>query len=78
MRIADRTLCRENCAFSFKEKIEICRQLEKLKVDIMYVVTGYGEVFLIMALLKASRYTQLLLSSTSQKESGMMNMSISQ
>ena len=35
MRIADRTLCRENCAFTFKEKIEICRQLEKLKVDII-------------------------------------------
>ena len=35
MRIADRTLCRENCTFSFKEKIEICRQLEKLKVDVM-------------------------------------------
>ena len=35
MRIADRTLCRENCAFSFKEKIEICRQLEKLKVDVI-------------------------------------------
>ena len=33
MRIADRTLCRENSAFSFKEKIEICRQLDKLKVD---------------------------------------------
>ena len=35
MRIADRTLCRENCAFSFKEKLEICRQLEKLKVDVI-------------------------------------------
>ena len=35
MRIADRTLCRENCTFSFKEKIEICRQLEKLKVDVI-------------------------------------------
>ena len=35
MRIADRTLCRENCAFTFKEKIEICRQLEKLKVDVI-------------------------------------------
>ena len=33
MRIADRTLCRESCTFTFKEKIEICRQLEKLKVD---------------------------------------------
>ena len=35
MRIADRTLCRENCTFSFKEKLEICRQLEKLKVDVV-------------------------------------------
>lgn len=35
MRIADRTLCIENCSFSFKEKIEICRQLERLKVDII-------------------------------------------
>ena len=33
MRIADRTLCKENCTFTFKEKIEICRQLEKLKVE---------------------------------------------
>ena len=37
MRIADRTLCRENCTFSFKEKIEICRQLEKLKVDVIEI-----------------------------------------
>ncbi len=35
MKIADRTLCRENCTFSFKEKLEICRQLDKLKVDII-------------------------------------------
>ncbi len=35
MRIADRTLCRENCTFSFKEKLEICRQLERLRVDII-------------------------------------------
>lgn len=33
IKIADRTLCRENCAFSFKEKIEISRQFEKLCVD---------------------------------------------
>ena len=39
MRIADRTLCRENCTFSFKEKIEICRQLEKLKVDVIELPT---------------------------------------
>ena len=32
IRICDRTLCRES-AFSFKEKIEIARQLEKLSVD---------------------------------------------
>lgn len=33
IRIADTTLCRENGSFGFKEKIEIARQLEKLKVD---------------------------------------------
>ena len=33
IRIADRTLCREDGAFSFKEKLEIARQLEKLCVD---------------------------------------------
>jgi len=33
MRIADRTLCRENCTFSFKEKMEIVRQLDRLQVD---------------------------------------------
>ncbi len=35
IRIADTTLCRENASFSFKEKIEIARQLEKLNVDIV-------------------------------------------
>ncbi len=35
MKIADRTLCRENCTFSFKEKIEICRQLDRLRVDVI-------------------------------------------
>lgn len=33
IRIADTTLCREGGAFSFKEKLEIARQLEKLNVD---------------------------------------------
>ncbi len=33
--IADTTLCRENNSFSFKEKIEIARQLEKLGVDVI-------------------------------------------
>ena len=33
IQIADRTLCRENGAFSFKEKTEIARQLERLRVD---------------------------------------------
>lgn len=32
-KIFDRTLCRDDRAFSFKEKIEIARQLEKLNVD---------------------------------------------
>ena len=35
IRISDRTLCREENAFSFKEKLEIARQLDKLNVDII-------------------------------------------
>ena len=35
IQIADTTLCRESKAFSFKEKLEIARQLEKLNVDII-------------------------------------------
>ncbi len=35
IKIADTTLCREDSAFSFKEKIEIARQLEKLNVDVI-------------------------------------------
>ena len=33
IKIADRTLCKEENTFSFKEKIEIARQLDKLNVD---------------------------------------------
>lgn len=33
IRISDKTLCREEATFSFKEKIEIARQLQKLCVD---------------------------------------------
>lgn len=33
IKIADTTLCRENNSFTFKEKIEIARQLEKLNID---------------------------------------------
>ena len=35
IKIADATLCRKNSNFSFKEKIEIARQLENLNVDII-------------------------------------------
>ncbi|MBQ8309536.1 MAG: hypothetical protein IJX80_00805 [Clostridia bacterium] len=35
IKIADATLCREGSSFSFKEKIEIARQLEKLDVDVI-------------------------------------------
>lgn len=35
IQIADRTLCREEGTFSFKEKLEIARQLERLDVDII-------------------------------------------
>ncbi len=33
LRIADTTLCREDRTFSFKEKLEIIRQLDRLKCD---------------------------------------------
>ena len=35
IRIADTTLCRDDKSFSFKERLEIIRQLEKLKIDII-------------------------------------------
>lgn len=35
IRIADATLCRADNAFSFKEKIDIARQLEKLDADVI-------------------------------------------
>ena len=35
IKIIDATLCREGSQFSFKEKIEIARQLEKLDVDVI-------------------------------------------
>ena len=37
--ISDTTLCRENCSFSFKEKIEIARLLDRLHVDIIELPT---------------------------------------
>ena len=33
IKISDKTLCRQEAAFSFKEKIEIARQLQKLCID---------------------------------------------
>ena len=35
IKIADATLCRADNAFSFKEKIDIARQLEKLDSDVI-------------------------------------------
>lgn len=35
--IVDTTLCKNGGAYSFKEKIEICRQLEKLCVDVIEI-----------------------------------------
>lgn len=35
IKIADKTLCQKERSFSFKEKLEIARQLEKLNVDII-------------------------------------------
>lgn len=35
IKIADKTLCRDDRTFSFKERLEVIRQLEKLKCDII-------------------------------------------
>ncbi len=35
IKIADKTLCREDRTFSFKERLEIIRQLEKLRCDVI-------------------------------------------
>lgn len=35
IKIADTTLSKPESSFSFKEKIEIARQLEKLNVDVI-------------------------------------------
>jgi len=35
IKFADRTLCKENNSYSFKEKIEIARQLENLNIDVI-------------------------------------------
>ncbi|MBR6681854.1 MAG: hypothetical protein IKL40_02595, partial [Clostridia bacterium] len=35
IKIADKTLCREDRVFSFKERLEIIRQLDKLKCDVI-------------------------------------------
>ena len=48
--VADSTLCREGSVFSFKEKIEIARQLERLGVDIIElpeIKSGKSDVLLV-------------------------------
>lgn len=50
IKIADATLCRENSQFSFKEKIEIARQLENLNVDVIEfpeIVNAKADILLI-------------------------------
>ena len=50
IKIADATLCRENSHFSFKEKIEIARQLENLNVDVIEfpeIVNAKADILLI-------------------------------
>ncbi len=50
IKIADATLCRENSHFSFKEKIEIARQLESLNVDVIEfpeIVNAKADILLI-------------------------------
>ncbi len=48
--VADGTLCREGSVFSFKEKIEIARQLERLGVDVIElpeIKSGKTDVLLV-------------------------------
>ena len=48
--VADSTLCREGSVFSFKEKIEIARQLERLGVDIIElpeIKSGKSDILLV-------------------------------
>ncbi len=50
IKIADSTLCRENSHFSFKEKIEIARQLENLNVDVIEfpeIINAKADVLLV-------------------------------
>ena len=50
IKIADATLCRDNSHFSFKEKIEIARQLENLNVDVIEfpeIVNAKADILLI-------------------------------
>ncbi len=50
IKIADATLCRENSHFSFKEKIEIARQLENLNVDVIEfpeIVNAKADILLV-------------------------------
>ena len=50
IKIADATLCREDSRFSFKEKIEIARQLERLNVDIIEmpeIVNAKADILLV-------------------------------
>ena len=50
VKIADATLCRENSKFSFKEKIEIARHLDRLSVDIIElpeITNGNTDILLV-------------------------------
>lgn len=50
IKIADATLCRDNNHFSFKEKIEIARQLENLNVDVIEfpeIINAKADILLI-------------------------------
>ena len=51
--IADTTLCKEGSAYTFKEKIEIARQLERLKVDVIElpeIQNGKTDILLVRTL----------------------------
>ncbi len=51
--ISDTTLCKEGSGYTFKEKIEIARQLERLKVDVIelpQILNGKTDILLVRTL----------------------------
>ena len=70
--IADTTLCRENNSFSFKEKIEIVRQLEKLGADVIElpeIINSKTDILLVRTVASFVKNSVLSVAAGSSEES---------